>query len=392
VVNPSADVLRRRWQRLVSAPVEERAELLVEHKIDRTIHTRLSDNLPGYPVMNTIAAESGLCPDPVRYGYRTLDRSWIVPDKRAINRPNPSLWQVRDAPGQLFLTALAASAPSAGPATSFTQLVPDLDHHRGRGGRAYPLWLDRAGLRPNVVPGLLEQLSAAYDTTVGGPDLFAYLAAVTGLPGYVARFRGDLQTPGLRIPLTADRECFSQAVALGRRVLWLHTYGERFADPTQGRPAGAPRLAGATRPSVDTAIPDTEEGMPEEIAYDEQARVLHVGSGRISGVSPEMWDYEVSGYRLIRRWFSKRKLRPEGRRSSPLEDIVARTWDADWTTELVDLLHVIALLIELEPEQRELLDEILSGSLISVDDLRAAGVLPVLDRLSAEKPPRQQQL
>lgn len=106
------------------APVDERTELLVEHKTDRTIHTHLSDNLPGYPVVGTLASESAACPAPIRYGYRTLDRSWIVPDKRVVNRPNPSLWQIRTAPGQLFLTALAAHAPSTGPATSFPISFP----------------------------------------------------------------------------------------------------------------------------------------------------------------------------------------------------------------------------------------------------------------------------
>lgn len=392
VVNPSPEVLRRRWNRLVTAPVDERSELLAEHKRDRRIDTRLSDNLPGYPVAGTIASESGGCPEPIRYGYRTLDRSWIVPDKRVINQPNPSSWQVREAPGQLFLTVLERAAPTGGPAATFTLFVPDLDHHHGRGGRAYPLWLDSAGTSPNVVPGLLDHLAAVYERTVSGPDLFAYVTAVSAHPSYVERYRGDLHTPGLRIPLTAGRECFGRAVALGRRVLWLHTYGERFADPADDRPPGPPRVEGERRPLVVAAIPDSEAGMPDDIEYDEAAGMLHVGAGRISGVTPAMWEYETSGYKLIRRWFSKRKRTPEGRRSSPLEDIVAKAWDPDWTTELIDLLHAIALLVDLEPEQSTLLEEIASGSLITVSDLSASGVLPVTDRPSAEKPPRQEQL
>ncbi|MGI8792901.1 MAG: type ISP restriction/modification enzyme [Acidimicrobiales bacterium] len=392
VVNPSPDVLRRRWQRLVMAPVDERTELLVEHKTDRTIHTHLSDNLPGYPVVGTLASESAACPAPIRYGYRTLDRSWIVPDKRVVNRPNPSLWQIRTAPGQLFVTAPERDTPSAGPSTSFTHLVPDLHHYHGRGGRTYPIWLDSAGERPNVVPGVLDHLSTVYGTAVTGPDLFAYVAAVTAHPAYIERYRADLQTPGLRIPLTADPECFERAVGLGRRVLWLHTYGERCTDAADGRPLGPPRLTGEQRPLVLVAIPDTEGDMPDEIDYDETACMLHVGTGRISGVTPSMWEYETSGYKLIRRWFAKRKEHPEGRRSSRLEDVVASTWDPDWTSELIDLLHAIALLIQLEPAQSALLEEIASGASITVEDLAASGVLPVADRPVAEKPPRQEQL
>lgn len=394
VVDASPEVLRARWDRLVTAPEDERAALLAEHPKDRTIHTRLSDNLPGYEVRGAIADERDACPEPLRYGLRTLDRGWIVPDKRVINRPNPGLWQVRGAAGQVFMTAPDDVAPTDGPSASFTHLVPDLHHYHGRGGRAFPLWLDSAGTRHNVVPGLLGHLGGVYGQPVTGPDLFAYLAAVTAHPAYVARYRGDLLTPGLRIPLTADAARFRRGAELGQRVLWLHAYGERFADPAQDRPAGPPRVAGEGRPLVTVAIPDTEDGMPETIEHDPATSTLHVGAGRVTGVTTEMWEYETSGYKVVRRWFAKRKREPDGRRSSPLDGIVARTWDPDWTAELIDLLNVVALLVELEPEQAKLLDEIADGPLVSVEDLTAAGVLPVAgkDRPTAEKPPKQAQL
>lgn len=108
--------------------------------------------LPGYLVRGAIATESAACDEPVRYGWRTLDRGWLIPDKRVINQLNPSPWQVRSAPGQVYLTALEAHSPSGGPATSLTALVPDLHHYRGSfGGRAFPLWLDKAGTRPNLI-------------------------------------------------------------------------------------------------------------------------------------------------------------------------------------------------------------------------------------------------
>jgi hypothetical protein len=184
VTSPSPVTLRLRWLRLIAAASEEKRILLDEHPTDRTIHTRLSDNLPGYPAPSTsLADEGGGCPAPERYGWRSFDRQWIVPDKRVINRPNPSLWQVRRAPGQVYLTALMAHSPSGGPGATFTALVPDLHHYKGSfGGRTWPLWLDAAGTRPNVVPGLLDRLAAQYGLDVSGPDLFAFVAAVVAHP------------------------------------------------------------------------------------------------------------------------------------------------------------------------------------------------------------------
>lgn len=77
---------------------------------------------------------------------------------------------------------------------------------------------------------------------------------------------------------------------------------------------------------------------------------------------------------MIKSWFNYRKKVPGGRKSSPLDDIHVDTWDADWTTEFVDLLTVLTRLVELEPAQAEMLARVLEGPLASSDDLAAAGV------------------
>jgi hypothetical protein len=86
VVAPDAETLHRRWNQLVSAKPGDKAALLSEHPRDRRVDTVLSDNLPGYPSTSVpIGEETGPCPDPVRIGYRSFDRQWIIPDKRVIN-------------------------------------------------------------------------------------------------------------------------------------------------------------------------------------------------------------------------------------------------------------------------------------------------------------------
>jgi len=124
---------------------------------------------------------------------------------------------------------------------------------------------------------LLNELSTAYGRPVIGPDLFAYIAAVAASPAYTERFRIHLKQPGLRIPITAERALFDEAVELGREVVWLHTFGERF---TEGRPAGPPRVdkGEPTIPSGGT-LPSTLAAMPHELDYDVALRRLKIGSG-----------------------------------------------------------------------------------------------------------------
>ncbi len=385
VVAPDPDTLRQRWRALTMAAPDDKPALMQEHSRDRRVDTVLSDGLPGFASTTTpLKDERGSCLDPVRISYRSFDRQWIIPDKRVINRPNPTLWGVRS-DDQVFLTALHRTSPISGPAATFSAEVPDIDHYHGRGGRAYPLWLDPAGTVPNVVPGLVELLATRHGRAITAEDLFAYLAAILAHPGYPQTFAADLSTPGLRIPLTADSELFARATTIGRRLIWLHSYGQRFTGAASGRPRRAPRLPAGRAPKVlaGAAIPSDAAHMPDdELVYDATARELHVGRGRISNVTPRMWSYDVSGVHVLTKWFSyRRKTRDRpiigDRRVSALSDIQLDHWHADYTRELIDLLNVLGLLADLEPVQAELLTAICESVLISTTDLIEAGVLPV---------------
>jgi hypothetical protein len=133
----------------------------------------------------------------------------------------------------------------------------------------------------------------------------------------------------------------------------------------------------AGRSTVRVGIPDTEAGMPERITYDETTGTLHVGEGEIGPVPPEVWNYQVSCMPVVKHWFGYRRKNPSGNRKSPLDQIVATTWTSAMTTELLELLNVLGRCVELEPAQRELLDRIAAGPLITVDDVTASAVLPV---------------
>ncbi len=371
IIAPDAESLQRRWQRLVRAKPEQKEELFVPHLNrgelgDRHIGREVQKGLPGFPDNpTTIAKERGECLPPVRYGFRSFDRQWLIPDNRVLNRPNPELWRCRG-DNQIYLTAPSDRSPTVGPAISFTTLIPDLHHYNGRGGRVFPLWRDAAATEPNLPPNLLEFLSAAYKRPVTAEDFLAYLAGVAANPAYTARFQRDLAQPGLRIPLTTEPKLFARAVELGRRVIWLHTFGERYVDPKADRPAGPPRLPKDKAPRIPKggAIPDDPASMPDEIGYDKSQHRLLVGSGFIDNVPEPVWQYEVSGKRVLTQWFSYRKKNRErpiiGDRRPPskLGDIQPDHWLAEYTSELINVLHVLALLVELEPAQAKLMEEI----------------------------------
>jgi hypothetical protein len=275
------------------------------------------------------------CIEPRRYAYRSFDRQWVIPDARLGDFPRPVLWRVIG-PRQIFLTSLLTNVLGPGPAAVATALVPDLDHFRGSfGARAViPLWCDAAATRPNVAPGLLEELGVTPEV------LMAYCYALLGTRSYVARFEEELRTPGPRIPLTADVDLFERTAGLGERLLAIHTYREV--------PVGKAQI-----------ISPLGNGYPARFAYDRTELKLQVGNAAIGPIGHEVWAYRVSGFRPIQSWLRRRITPSKGK--SPLDAITPRIWTTAMTQELMELVWVLEATLALEPALEAVLDEIVSG-------------------------------
>jgi predicted helicase len=391
IIAPDVQSLQRRWQRLIDASADQKEVLFHPHLRngqpgDKHSNRIVANSLAGYERRpRSIAEETGQCLPPARYGLRSFDRQWIIPDNRLINQPNPELWESRS-DEQIYLTALSRTSPSSGPALTFTCFVPDLDHYNGRGGRVFPLWRDQQAAATNLRPKLLTFLSQKYGMKVTAEDFIAYIAATSAHPAFTARFQEDLSTPGLRIPLTSDRDTFVEAADLGRTIIWLHTFGERMTDPQKGRPSQPPRLPPAKMPRIPAtgAIPQEPPAMPDSIDYDASKKRLLVGRGYVENVEPVVWLYEVSGKQVLLQWFSSRKANRERpiigdrRTPSPLGGIQPDHWLAEYTTELINVLNVLGWLVDLEPTQAAFLEKVCAGPTISEEDLRLAGAFEAL--------------
>jgi hypothetical protein len=394
VIAPDSQSLERRWGALRSAKTAEEKDHLFHSDRDRYLTKKVKIDLGEHHVRSiTVGEDQGPIVAPVRYGFRSLDRQWIVPDHRLLSMARPELW-ADDSPKQLHLSCLEAHSPENGPAISFTNLVPDNDYYKGSfGGRVLVLWRDSKATQPNIKPALLAQLAKAYGNQVKPEDVMAYIAAVMAHPTFTARFKADLVRPGLHIPLTADAKLFAEAVALGSEVIWLHCYGERFADPAAGRAKQAPRLPKDSAPFIpkEGEIPGAPEPLPDTMGYEAATRRLKIGKGYVENVTPEMWAYEVSGKEVLWHWFSYRRRdrsRPiigDRRPPSPLDKIQPDHWLPEYTSDLLDLLNVLGRLIALEPKQADLLNRICDGPLLSAEELRKAGAFDVVAEKTASK-------
>lgn len=378
VYAPEKTTLNRRWERLTSEPdPSKKAELFKESGV-RTLGSVVSP-LPGYDHNVPIGQETASEPVGLRpVALRAFDVQYTYADTRMHDVPRRSLWAT-ESDRQIFISEHHNHAPVSGPAVAFSAVVPNKHFYKGNGGgRVMPLYLDAEGSQPNVTPGLLKMLSDLLNTSVTVEDLLAYVAATTAHPGYVDKFGVELaQRPGTRVVLTRDPALWDRAVSLGRSILWLHTLGERFVAPDEGRPSSDNLRIVPGRPQVDVPIPNTPESMPDSHRYDDETETLHVGEGQIRGVSRAVVDYEVSKMNVLSKWFKYRKKNPATKWVSELNDIVATTWTPQTTRALLDLLHVLTLTVDAERDQRDLLEEILSNDRVDVRALHDACVFPV---------------
>ena len=393
-IAPDPETLGRRWRALLaSADPAERARAFKETR-DRKIGFK-GPSLSGDGETGKSIAElprDAPAPHTERYAWRSFDRQWILADTRLGDYLRPDLWRVQGE-RQVYLTTLLTNSLDAGPALTACAMVPDLHHFSGRGAKdTIPLYRSADASEPNLLPGLLDRLGAGYGCAVTPEDFAAYVYGISAHPAFTARFSVELDTRELRIPVTRDGALFEEVRGRGARLLWLHTWGERFVseEPAHGPHPRGPRRhgprprgripSGAAR--CTKAVPGDVEGCPTAFRYDGAARTLHVGEGEYAPVAPEVYGFEVSGLKVVQSWLRYRMRDGAGRASSPLDGIRPGRWTSRFTTELLEVLWVLEATVEGWSEQERLLEAVVEG-----ECLRAGELPPVPDEM--RKAPRE---
>jgi hypothetical protein len=382
------ETLRNRWSEFMRATPEARRTLFRETR-DRKIgeqYAPLLGETRRLPALASLPSESPI-PDLIRYGYRSFDREWVIADSRLGDFLRPTLWQICSNK-QSFLMCFTSGVLGIGPAATISAYVPDLDFFRGSfgGKHVIPLWRDAAASQANVTGGLI----AVLNTNLGditAEDFFAYCYALLATPAYVETYSEELTVPGPRVPVTKDRNLFQQAVGFGRRLIWLHTYGERFVPARQRRGEVPQGNARSIR-----GVPDTADRYPEKFSYNETTQTLCVGKGEFEPVSKEVFEFSISGLQVVRSWLNYRMKDGAGRSTSPLDEIRPQRWTAEMSQELLELLWVLEATVAIFPNLKQTLEAVIAGETFRADELPQ----PTVDErkppdVESEKPPMEQQ-
>jgi hypothetical protein len=362
-IGPDQDTLRDRWGALLAA--HTRADLFRETP-DRVVTGQYKVVITSQASSTPIADLPVNTPVPplVRYAFRSFDRQYVIADPRLMSRPRPDLWRAHSQ-AQVYLASQIALELGRGPALTAAACIPDLHYFAGRGGKdIIPLYRDARAKKPNLAPGLLTALAGVYGRKPTPEALVAYVYGVLALPAFTERFADQLTTRELRVPVTKDAALFAAVRGIGNKLLRLHTYGQRFAG--RGRHGGQlPNgKARCTKP-----VPGDADHYPEDYGYSEETRTLRVGAGEFAPIALELYEFEVSGLKVVQSWLGYRMKNPKGRKSSPLDRINPDRWPSEFTTELLELLWVLEATVAEYPAQAKLLSQVVKGRCFAADEL-----------------------
>lgn len=249
--------------------------------------------------------------------YRPFDSRWIFYSDAVIERPRRAVMehmlrvanlglvvprQGRDAPGALVTDTITGH--KAVSAYDINSLFPlwrvEAEERIGPPSRQAVLFggagdLPEPPVRPNVAPRIAEALATAYGGPVEPVDLLAYVYAVLQSPAYRSEYAVLLEIDFPRVPFPRSGDAFRALATLGRRLVDLHL----LRAPELEHPSV--RLDGPPGPVALCAEPFDHR--PEEGCV-----VVTAAGHGFTGISPEVWETDVGGHRVLRRWLRDRAL------------------------------------------------------------------------------------
>lgn len=364
-IAPDADTLGARWDDLFVSGMPEPEKFVTPRNkttgapTGLSVESAKSDPRTGQPLPTLSsqgAARSIL--KPVRYGFRSFDRMWCLPDARLCHRMRSPLWQSYS-PNQVFLTTQTSTTNvlGAGPAVTITAEIPDLHYFAGKGEKdTFVLWRNATATEANANHALIDWLGECLGERVSPEDLFAYIVGLLGTGAYTKRFYSDLGESSARVPITKSLQVFRDVAAFGRTIVAVETYGERFEEAI---PTG---FVGAA--TIEKSPSDGD--YPEEFTYDPVSSTVTIGDGEVSGVSTEVWNFTVSGLQVVSSWLGYRMAVKTGL-AGPLDEIQPAKWTFD--SELIEVLWAVEYVSGASSTAAGLLDRVISGDVFTESEV-----------------------
>ncbi|NQS97268.1 MAG: N-6 DNA methylase [candidate division Zixibacteria bacterium] len=242
------------------------------------------------------------------YSYRPFDHRFFIYNSKIIERLRPTLMK------HFFRSNLAVVLQKNTKTESFSesfisQHVSDY-HLIGHQSYIFPLYVysynDNNSIfnntkpvikTPNISLQFVETLKKCYSKELSPEKILYYIYATLYSNIYRTKYTEFLKIDFPRIPFTKDYPLFTKMAELGERLVNLHLLKSV---------------------EIDTPIAKFQgkgNNIIKFVKY-ENGRVRINNTQYFEGITPEIWEYQIGGYQVIKKWLNYRK-----GRALDLEDI-----------------------------------------------------------------------
>ena len=144
---------------------------------------------------------------------------------------------------------------------------------------------------PNIPPALFDKLSSHYGQKPTPEDILYYIYGIFYSNMYRETYAEFLKIDFPRVPFTADYTLFKKIGALGKELADLHL----LKSPALDNPIAKYQGRG------------TNDRI-EKIIYKEDEQRIYINKDKyFEGVAPEIWNYHIGGYQVLRKYLKDRK-------------------------------------------------------------------------------------
>ena len=148
--------------------------------------------------------------------------------------------------------------------------------------------IDYGARKPNISPGLIEQLIKHFKKTPPPEQIFFYIYAVLYSDIYRTKYSEFLKIDFPRIPFTKDYKLFGKMAEYGKSLVDLHLLKSPELDPPV------------------TKFQGKGDNRVEKLHYDHSQLFINKDQ-YFESVEPEVFEYQIGGYQVCEKWLKDRK-------------------------------------------------------------------------------------
>ena len=167
------------------------------------------------------------------------------------------------------------------------------DFKKGEKAAVMSLFEDASGYtikKPNISPALIEELKKAYKKAPTPEEIFYYVYGVLYSTVYREKYREFLKTDFPRVPFTKNHKLFIKTGEYGKELIDIHLMKSKRLDKPSAKFEG----------KGDNRVRKPVYAGREKCVYINDTQFF-------DGISPEVFDCHIGGYRVMEKWLKDRK-------------------------------------------------------------------------------------